>query len=82
VSQLRGHPVSAEQRMRQPPRLAFELAQRLRQPTAQGQIIKVAESQAVLFPEQVERRIGVCGHRYEHLAVARIWRARARRCPG
>ena len=69
VGQLRGQPIGAEQRVREAPGLAVKLAQGLRLPARQGQIIKVAECQAVLLPEQVEGRIGVGSHRPEHVAA-------------
>ena len=41
VRQLRRQPVGADERMRQPPRPAFELAERLRQPAREREVVPI-----------------------------------------
>ena len=62
MADLRSEPIRAQQRMRLSPHLAFELAERLRQPTRQRKIVEVPERKAVLAPEQVERVVGLNCH--------------------
>ena len=55
VGDLGGQPIGAEQGMREPPRFAAELAERLREPTGECEVVKLAEDQAVFLPKLVER---------------------------
>jgi len=57
VRELRPQPVGADERMRQPPRLAFELAECLRQPARQREVVKILEGAAVFLPQRVQRRV-------------------------
>ena len=55
VRQLRHQPVRADERMRKPPGPAFDLAERLRQPARERQIVPGLKCPAVFLPERVER---------------------------
>ena len=50
VRHLGREPIRPQQRVRQPPGASFDLAQRLRQPAGQAQIVKVAKDRAVFLP--------------------------------
>jgi hypothetical protein len=49
--------------VREAPSPPGNLAERLGHPAREGQIVKLAEAQAVFFPEEIERSISVSGHR-------------------
>jgi hypothetical protein len=53
-----GEAIRADERMREPPRAAFELAERLREPAAEREVVPVAEHAGVFLPERVQRRGG------------------------
>ncbi len=55
MRQLRRQPARAQQWMRQAPGAAFELAERLRQPARQREVIEVAENFAIFLPQPVKR---------------------------
>ena len=57
VRDLGGEAIRADQRMRKPPRAAFELAERLREPASEREVVPIAKRPAVFLPERVERRI-------------------------
>ena len=75
---LGGQPIRPHERVRKSPGLAFELSERLGQPTSQGQVIEVAKRQSILLPELIQRCIGVECHRREDAGRARLCRAGAR----
>ena len=56
VRDLRAEPVSADERMREPPRAAFKLAERLRQPAREREVVPILKRPGVFLPERVERR--------------------------
>jgi hypothetical protein len=57
VRDLRGEPIRADKRMREPPRAAFELAERLREPAREREVVPSLKRAGVFLPERVERRI-------------------------
>jgi hypothetical protein len=58
VGELGGEPVSAQERVRQAPDPAFELAQGLGHPPRQGEFVPVAVNRAVFLPQSVQGRLG------------------------
>ncbi len=58
MRELRRQPVGADERMREPPRAAFELAERLRQPAREREVVPILKRPGVFLPERVERRYG------------------------
>ena len=55
VRNLRREPVRAHERMREPPRPAFELAERLRQPAPEREVVPALKCPAIFLPQRVER---------------------------
>jgi len=56
VRDLRGEAVGTDERMREPPRAAFELAERLREPAREREVVPRREGAAVFRPQRIERR--------------------------
>ena len=55
VGELGTQTVGSHQRMRESPHLTMELAQGLRTPASQRQVVELPEGPRVLFPESVQR---------------------------
>ena len=62
VPQLGGQAVSADERMGESPAFPLQLAQGLRQPPGQRQIVLVPKDQTILFPELIEWSVGIESH--------------------
>ncbi len=56
VRDLRGEAIRADERMREPPRAAFELAECLREPAREREVVPILKRTGVFLPERVERR--------------------------
>ena len=56
MRELRAQPVGADERMREPPCAAFELAERLRQPAREREVVPALKRPGVFLPERVKRR--------------------------
>ena len=51
---LRREPIRAEERMREPPGVPFDLAERLRHPAREFQVVELFEHRGIFLPELVE----------------------------
>lgn len=58
VRDLRGETIRADKRMREPPRAAFELAEGLREPAREREVVPSLKNAGVFLPERIERRTG------------------------
>ena len=75
VRHLRRQPVGADERMGQPPRAAFQFAERLRQPAREREVVPILKRPAIFLPERVERRFRFKCHGRQHGAGNNFCRA-------
>ena len=72
---LPGEPVRADERMRQAPHLAFQLAEGLGEPAGEGEVVEFAEGRTVFLPQPVEGSVRIKSHWAEHGAAGGVCRA-------